>query len=364
MRLADRRPAPWKLLPLVTVAVLGCGELGGGRLGTFACPEMGSGVDALQASFSADARANGKVRAFVTASKDLVALSAHVEAEVADACRRMGADLGLTPAQMAARDEPGGQASGACAAVSARIDAILRTGIMVQVAVTPPQCQANAQAEAQCSGSCSAEVDPGQIVAHCDPARLSGHCQGTCTGRCDGRCMGQCNGQCSAKDAQGRCVGQCNGTCQGSCDATCHASCQGQWQAPRCEGQVTPPSADAECNASCKAHANVNASCTAPTVQVRANQNAEMAQRLVMTLQQNLPRLVYAEIALGKRLMGDVQVVGQVGGQLPRIVGNAGARALACVGAAADATASASVRLNVSVRASASVTGRVGASSG
>jgi hypothetical protein len=99
-------------------------------------------------------------------------------------------------------------------------------------------------------------------------------------------------------------------------------------------------------------------------VAVRTSQNVEMAGRLVATLQANLPALLHAEVALGRRLIGDAQVVGQVGAQLPKIVGKAGVHALACIGAAAEASASASVRINVSVRASASVTGRVGATSG
>lgn len=355
----------WRLGLLVALsAAIGCDQFGqGGGFGKAMCPELGGG-DPLSAQFSANARANGKLRAFVQASKDLAAVSLHIEAEVADVCRRMGADLGVSPQEMQPRSEAGGQASGACAAVSARIDAIMRQGVQVQVAVTPPVCQANVNAQARCSGSCSAQLDPGQIVAQCQPARLSGFCQGRCIGRCEGRCNGQCRGQCSQLDGQGRCVGQCNGECDGGCDATCHAQCQGQWQAPKCEGMVQGPSADAECEASCRAHADVNASCTAPAVQVRVNQNAEMAMRLMNTLQANLPRLVYAEVALGKRLIGDARTVVQVGAQLPNIVGDAGAKAFACIGASAEASAAASARIDVSVRASVSVTGKVGASSG
>src|SRR5262245_5432669 len=110
-----------RLLLLALSMAIGCNELGGDRtgLGMAACPEMGANVDALRAGFSADARANGKIATFLTASKDLVAVSTHIEAEVADTCRRIGTDLGIPPQQMAPRDEAGGQASGACAAVSA-----------------------------------------------------------------------------------------------------------------------------------------------------------------------------------------------------------------------------------------------------
>jgi hypothetical protein len=108
----------------------------------------------------------------------------------------------------------------------------------------------------------------------------------------------------------------------------------------------------------------VNAQCTPAQVQVQVGQNVEMAARLAATLQANLPQLLHAQLALGQRLMGDVQVVVDVGAQLPRIVGNAGAQALACIAAASEASVQASASIRVSVQASASVSGRVGASSG
>jgi hypothetical protein len=86
-----------------------------------------------------------------------------------------------------------------------------------------------------------------------------------------------------------------------------------------------------------------------------------LAARLAATLQANLPYLLHAQIGLGQRLTGDFRTVAQVGANLPKIVGNAGAHALACIGAAANASAQASARVNVSFQASASVSGKVGA---
>src|SRR5262249_38178746 len=159
----------------------------------------------------------------------------------------------MAPAELSPQQGPGGQAKGACEALGARIDAIMRQGVSVRATASPPQCQMSAQAEASCNGSCEAQIDPGEIVAHCDPGRLSGYGQGRGVGQCEGPCSGQCRGTCSAVDAQGNCVGNCSGECAGSCDATCHARCEGSWQAPQCQGYVRPPSADAECNASCRA---------------------------------------------------------------------------------------------------------------
>jgi hypothetical protein len=333
-----------------------------GALGAAACPPLMGSTDPLAVNFSANARANAKVRAFVAASKDLIQVSTQMEAIAADACQRMGRDLGVPDPEMAPRsDEPGARAKAACGAVGARIDGILRTGIQVRVQAEPPACQVDAQAKAQCDGSCSVELDPGQIVAQCEPARLSGFCQGRCVGSCEGTCSGDCQGNCAMRDASGRCAGRCEGTCSGGCDATCHARCEGQWQAPKCEGMVRPPSADAECNASCNARASFRAQCQPARVAVQISQGAEMAARLAATLQANLPALLHAQIALGKRMLGDVKVVVDVGAQLPKVVGDAGAQALACIAAAAHASAQASVRINVSVEASANVSGRVGA---
>ena len=359
----SRFPLAVVLLGGLGVIASACGELGQGlnTIGGAACPELYNG-DAVRTRYAEAEQVNVKLRAFVQASKELAGIATQAESEAAEACTRMGRDLGVSPQQMAPREPgPGARAQAACGAVGAVIDQILRSGLSVQVSATPPQCQANAQAYAQCSGTCQVDVDPGEIVARCEPARLSGYCQGQCSGQCDGRCNGQCNGQCSQRDAQGRCVGQCSGQCEGSCDATCHARCNGSWQAPKCEGYVRPPHADAECDASCRAHASFSASCTPAVVNVHASQGAEMAARLAATLQANLPLLLHAQVALGRRVINDAEILVQVGGQLPRLVGQASAHAAACVAASSNASVQASASIKITVQASASVSGRVGA---
>lgn len=349
-----------------TLPVLhGC--YGGGVYGPLgaACPALNA-PDPLSVHVSKNAVADGKVRTFLAASKDLVNVSVQMESEVLDACRRMAHDLAINPAEMAPRnsEQPGAAAQAACGAVSARIDAILRQGAQVRVQVVPPQCQANLQAKAYCEGACTVAMDPGRIVAECEPARLSGFCNGTCHGQCDTNCRGQCVGQCQGQVYNGQCMGHCEGVCNGGCDGACHAYCQGNWQSPQCQGYVQPPSADAECNASCSAQADIRGYCTPPQVYVNANQNFEATVRLAQTLQANLPELIHAELALGRRLAANARVVVNVGSQLPNVIGEAGAEAIACVAAASSASASASMRIDVSIRASASVTGKVGAWTG
>src|SRR5688572_30759659 len=67
-------------------------------LGNAACPELQGG--AMNANFDADARANGTIRAFVTAAGDLATVAARVEAEVAEACERIGRDIGVDSSAM------------------------------------------------------------------------------------------------------------------------------------------------------------------------------------------------------------------------------------------------------------------------
>ena len=230
-------------LTALTLTVLSnCGAYGRGfgALDAAACPELGGNADALRAQYATNVRVNGKIRAFVQAAKDVGAVSLQIEAEAAEACQRMGLDLGMTSQEMAAKNEPGGRASGSCAALSAKIDALFRAGISVRATATPPHCEVSAQASASCQGACDVEIDPGEIAARCDPGKLSGYCQGQCGGHCDGRCSGACNGTCSARDAKGACVGACSGDCTGACDASCHARCQGAWQAPEMRGVRSP----------------------------------------------------------------------------------------------------------------------------
>lgn len=341
----------------------GTGGGGGGGLlgvlGGIACPEMSGGGSALRATFTEKANLNVKIGAFVQAAKDLVSLSAQMDAEILGACKRMAGDLGVSPEKL---KPPEGQAASTtvCNAVAAEIGAALKGGATLKADFTPPKCEVNAAAEASCDGHCKVEVEPAEIVAKCDPGKLSGQCKGTCGGQCDGTCKGTCNGECTAKDAQGRCTGQCKGTCQGSCSATCHASCKGEWQAPKCEGHVTPPKVDADCKASCKASAKITAKCTPPALNITASANAEALGKVIGTLRANLPVLITAQVKIGKEIAGDLQTLVRIGGQLRGELKGAGAKAAACVGAAVTGVASASVSINVSFKASASVSGKAG----
>lgn len=324
-----------------------------------ACPEWGKG-NAIGASFTGDAALNAEIAAFVQASMDIERVANQAYVNVTNACVKMGKDLGIPDAQL--QGTATDSASAPCNAVAAKIDTIIKANAAVKVAYQPPRCTMDANFKANCEAECGLEVEPAKVVAECEPAQLSGYCQGTCTGQCEGTCTGECQGTCEAKDAQGRCVGACNGTCKGSCDATCHAKCEGTWKAPRCEAEVKPGSVEAECSANCEASANVRASCQPPKLDVQTSASAEAMTTLVATLKANLPALIQAQLRLGKQLAGDIKIVVDTGNKLRGQLEGAGGKAFACVSAAVTAMAQASVKINVSVKASASVSGKAGAS--
>ncbi|MBW2453589.1 MAG: hypothetical protein JRI68_03725 [Deltaproteobacteria bacterium] len=138
-----------------------------------------------------------------------------------------------------------------------------------------------------------------------------------------------------------------------SIDASLTASCEG-----KCSASGGEPSG--ECKSSCKARASLRATCSPPEVTVEANQNAELAMRLVASLQKNFPRLLRAQISLGKRVIADADALVSVAANLPTIIDKAGDKAVACVGASASMTTFAAASLGVVVDASVDVSVKVG----
>jgi len=329
-----------------------------------ACPELVGVGSAIGVEYTAQARLNVKIGAFVQAAKDLNNAAVSIEGEVYNACAKMGQDLGISADKMAEVAGPNGKTKGACTALNAEIKAILAGGIKIKASYDPPKCDINVSAKASCEGSCKVDAEPAKIVAECTPAQLSGTCEGTCGGSCEGTCNGTCEGECSAKDAQGNCVGSCSGECRGSCSGTCHASCQGTWKAPKCEGKVTPPSVDVDCKASCDARAEITGSCTKPKLDLQVSESTTQITRLIASASVHVPALLVAQFKYGKQAAKSIQVLVKLGGELSGKLENAGSRAKACIGAAASAVTDASLSINVSVKASASISGSVAGKAG
>jgi hypothetical protein len=254
------------VLVLCACAVVGCPNSNQPALE--ACPALRPEVDALDAEFASDDEMNGRARAFVQAAKDAGWEAARVEHLAAEACRRIGIDLGMKESSMLPRPGPGGSALGACDPVSARIDAVLRQGIRPWVIVQPGSCQPNMAAFQHCAGRCDAQRDP-------------------------------------------------------------------------------------VCNASCRAHANINAACRQAEVTVRPAHGGQDAAALISTLEANLGALIEARTTRGERVFGDVVAVAQAGKSLSSQDGGP------CVSNATEMASDAAIAIQLSMRASATIVSRV-----
>jgi len=387
-----------KLTSLVSVVTLcglsgllvaACGDSGDGDGGGGSCAEIGARVEALQTSAAA-----------------LTALSGTLKADVIGACSQIA---GTQPPTGMPTDD---QVRTACNAAKATVDAAI-TG-SVSVVVVPPVCTIDAQAQLMCEGSCNVEAevmcDPGEVSVRCDPGDLSvecsgnckvnakcegsatvavdcqGKCEGSCTGTCTGKCTGTCSGTCSAMNADGSCNGTCTGTCTGECETSCMGTCKGSCTvtamggvkcsgnarckggcdvtgtAPRCEGNLRPPScegsASAQCNADCEGSASLKATCTDPSVDIVGMVDTTVKTRIVAGLPKLLKIAAQGELAL--EAVGDIggrstDVIGKVGGCGLELASVAGQLSTA---AAASVTATASV--TVSFQASADVSASAG----
>jgi hypothetical protein len=144
---------------------------------------------------------------------------------------------------------------------------------------------------------------------------------------------------------------ECSGSCKGGCSVAVTA--------PKCEGEMTPPSCelDAECSGGCDAQGSFEATCTPPSISIEGNAN------LVATLETWLPQIWLLFETQGALVLDSAAFVAEASlGIAAEFTGSIG-----CVAAfGADfvakfaGAAEASVSVSVSVDASADVGGSTG----
>ena len=347
-------------------------------------------------------------------------VSSGIDAEV----RAIGAAFGIE----------GDVAAGLDAQVKANLDGELK------VVAEPARCEVDAQASVQASASCEGEVSPGMVEVDCSGSceveataevkcdamadlkctvtapsvECKGGCSGSCTvtgsvaASCEGTCRGGCMGDCSLMNAEGECEGHCEGTCMGECefavtaDATCMGTCNGECTVTnpmggceggvraecqakadasvkcegRCTGEVTPPMASVECQATAKAEASLNVECTPPRVEIvyafKAGVSAEAQAKFeagVSVLKARLPALL-ASIRKAESIGGAGVDLGVAGGTAVKAAARAAlegdatirvqlgvACAVAELNEVAKTVESSGSRLNASIDAAAELTG-------
>lgn len=345
---------------------------GGGGGGGVCAGDMGATGDAA------------RIEAFLAATSAYAQAADQLHTETFAACRRMGVALGMNNAELQGSSSQDMQR--VCSAVNqkyrAEMQLVQQAHIQVNIMAQPPQCQVSVDAYARCAAECQATVTPGYAEIHCEGGEIRGQCSAQCTGSCavdvhascSGTCEGACDGQCSARNADGSCAGQCNGTCNGQCVARAQASCQGEcrggcsveYTQPYCTGQVRPPQVEAECQASCDARIEAEASCQPGqlTMNVSGVTDGEMRARLdrlrnatrdglsaIYTLRVRAQRLATSGAEVVRRAPGAAQSAIRLGAQ-----------AASCAAAAASASARAMAQVNVSVQVSVEVSASASAS--
>ncbi|MEM9454497.1 MAG: hypothetical protein AAGF11_09985 [Myxococcota bacterium] len=378
------------------------------------CPDVSSAAAIMKVDwakeFGIDATVGASLQAGVSAAVQIKGFAAQLDAKLIAACGGFAKDLGK-PGQFAT----GKEACQAAMAAMAEIKGKLGGSAKLTLAVQPPRCRASLDAMANCVAECDASVEPGSVTVECERGKLSGTCEAECSGRCDlsaaAQCQGTCEGSCSAKFsgtcggeckgkcdgkamsggscagrcegscsalAEGSCGGQCSGSCQMSaaakCEGTCTGECSVQMKAPKCEGEIEPPKASAECNAGCETQVQAEVVCEPAQValQVDGGVDAQAVATLTAAVRNNLPAVLEIAVGMKDQALGvaaDVKaVVGGVQATIKALKASPsiGARITACVtapfAAAIEAAASIQANVSVSVEVQASVTASASAS--
>jgi hypothetical protein len=364
------------------------------------CGDVADVVEGCDKDFTAEANWGAnldidyRVKSFMGASGALVTLSSAMLNDVTEAC------IGIASATK--RDatkweslEGADRLKAACDEANLGMDEVIKANAMVTIGllVEGGGCQASLSATADCNAKCDVMggCTPAQLEAKCEAGKLSGTCSAQCTGSCTAKagasvmcagtcgatCNGDCAGTCAVKDANGKCAGRCDGTCNGtcsgrcdyqagasaSCDGRCTGECSVEFQAPSCEGKLTPPECmlDADCEASCRAQVQAEAVCTPPTVKLEINGAASADfMALVTALETHLPKLIQNIGVRGEATIDAADTLVTVGQNLDDAITSSG-KALVCTTLAATSSVKASVNIQVSVEASASIGGKAGA---
>lgn len=347
------------------------------------CTEFAPGGDLTKVNWGLSGQDETNYGALMQAIADFSGSATQMLTDVQNACQGIAVDLGAVPTDVDVAD-PAERAKAWCSKAQQ-----LLAALTIDVEFQPPTCTINANIQASCEAKCnidaSCQLTPAEIIARCDPGKLSGICTATCTGscegsanlavNCEGTCHGACEGQClgtcsdttAGGDCKGQCLGTCTGQCRGTCDldanamVTCNGQCAGQcsveFEAPRCRTQLTPPdvscNVDADCQASCQASATAKAECTQPTLLVAAD--TEIA---VGTLQRNLGPLLVVLQARGELFVSQATAIAGAAANLQ--LDASSVKAIACAVPALSAINAAVTNVQASFDAAGSVMLAVG----
>ena len=382
----------WRLaaMPLVIAGIgipaVACDSVGSNPLDTVCCKEFTPGADLSGIDWGIQGAEGISFGAFMQASADFTGTAGAVVNDVAAACRQLAIDLDVDDVTIQTTDrvtDPAKRAGDWCGLAQTQLKTKL-AGAAITINYQPPVCNVSVNAQASCEAKCTVnamcQAELGDITLRCDPAELSGRCDAMCTATCegsanlavtcDGQCSGTCEGTCNGMPSGGACAGTCSGKCRGSCavaamaGATCEGDCTGGCtvavKAPKCKGQLKPPSAmcqgEASCNGSCRASASAKAECKEPSLDITSNADA----KVLAALRVHLPKLIAVADARAKLLAQNATDIVKFGGEFTTNTSNLSIKAGACLVPAVAAITQAGLNVQAGVTGSLNVVGAVG----
>lgn len=353
-------------------------------------------------------RVDRDVQQLMAAAADLGQVAREVREEVRDACGNLARDLGAKDS-WSAIDDPqraihNRDATGACDAAKARLTAVLRSaadaGTELALVVSEGRCHLDFAAQTRCDRKCErrSACRPGKVEQRCKPAALSvkchgscktgAYCEGTtsvaasCTGSCRATCIGRCAGKCIGEDGRvtksdescrGKCTARCDGKCTGLCrieasagvrcgaEVRCRGGCSASFAEPVCETLFSPPDCtlDERCHQACSARVAAHPVCEPPRVELLVRNATPEVNRLVDSVEKNLPSLVAAAKREGRLAKDALARLSRAAESLSKNVGDLDGHSLSCTAVSAKATLDASAWLAVSIQGSVAVTGEL-----
>jgi modification target Cys-rich repeat protein len=360
----------------------GCGD-DLNPLGAICCEDFKPGTNMLEVDWGLEGQLNADFGVAIQAIGDFSASVTAMMNDLGSTCRSMAVELGTAEDAVTTAD-PAEYTTQWCS-LAAQAIGTLKGNASITINAQPPQCSVSANVQASCEGSCKVDAsctEP-EIDVRCDPGQLSVKCEGSCSGSCEGSanvavacegtcegtCEGECQGQCSATNADGSCAGSCSGTCTGSCrgscavaadanlecEGECTGGCEGTATAPKCKGELSPPTCEgsADCQASCKASASAKAECTPPAVTLSVT--GDIDAKGLAVLEKYLPQILLVVEGRGKLLLDNAEAMVSVSANLDGALEGDG-KAVFCIIPAAAAITGALTNIQATVTAAGSVT--------
>ena len=309
------------------------------------CGEMETG-DFSHFSIKGQPVVEEDVKTFMDASYTFNKIVVDTEANLIASCAAIGKDIGVDQATLDLKPDGGSNGAKVCGAVGAKIGDILRAspGVTLSVDVGTPTCRLDITAVTGCLG------------VPLDPAVLKLSCQG---GDVGGQCDGDCQGTCSAGAGVAAMQSSADGSAGGHCAGTCTGACSVAYRAPTCSGDFKPPiGAFTEKKLiACGLKGVAATKCDVPVaVNVNGSGGADL-QKLVASLQFNLPAIAAIQVGTAPKMAAAVAGVSKAGFDLKSSITKVGIHGGACIATGVTKVATASTGIKANIDASASVTG-------